>query len=103
MVDGVARAGRRRATWLPATRYEVVREPGCEVMAATAWPSARYTVTVRLERGARSKVSGSDTTCAPAGTTTEARPWKVTGRAVPGLDRADPGPPAEPAGPPSPR
>jgi hypothetical protein len=61
----------------------VVREPGCEVSAFDAWPSARYVVTVTFVRGATSNGIGSDTICAPTGTTTDDRPENVTGRDVP--------------------
>src|SRR5690606_8216226 len=53
-------------------------------MAVDACPSARWTVTVRLDRGATRNGSGSETTCAPTGMTVPGRPLKVTGRSVPG-------------------
>src|SRR5690606_37254053 len=79
---GVASGRSVASTWLPASRYEVVREPGCEVSPGVACPSAMYTVTVRLLRGAKGKSSGSETICAPTGITTLVRPWKVTGTAL---------------------
>jgi hypothetical protein len=63
--------------------YEVVRDPGCEVMLFEACPFARYIVTVTFVCGASGKSIGSDTTCAPTGTSTEDFPWNVTARALP--------------------
>src|SRR5262245_4132419 len=78
---GVAPGRSASSTWFPASRYDVVREPGCDV---TAWrTSARYIVTARFAAAGSATCTGSETTWAPAGITTEARPENVTRCDVP--------------------
>ena len=54
-----------------------MRLPGWLVMSVVAWPVARYMLMLMMSLVATRKLSGSETTWAPSGMSTEVLPEKM--------------------------